>query len=104
MHLEDAVIFVPYGCMVDEFQHIIYDNPNLTPDERKQVWKKLEQEYKPHLDYQGLEFFKKAASGRNSIIFTVIHCTTLIMSLHSSVLLNTRYGWIKTARQHGKAI
>lgn len=59
MHLEDAVIFVPYGCMVDEFQHIIYDNPNLTPDERKQVWKKLEQEYKPHLDYQGLEFFEK---------------------------------------------
>lgn len=59
MHLEDAIIFVPYGCMVDEFQHIIYDNPNLTPDERKQVWKKLEQEYKPHLDYQGLEFFEK---------------------------------------------
>lgn len=58
MHLEDAVIFVPYGCMVDEFQHIIYDNPNLTPKERKQVWKNLEKEYKPHLFYDGLEFFE----------------------------------------------
>lgn len=58
MHLEDAVIFVPYGCMVDEFQHIIYDNPNLTPKERKQVWKDLEKEYKPHLFYDGLEFFE----------------------------------------------
>ncbi len=58
MHLEDAVIFVPYGCMVDEFQHIIYDNPNLTPKERKQVWKDLERDYKPHLFYDGLEFFE----------------------------------------------
>lgn len=58
MHLEDAVIFVPYGCMVDEFQHIIYDNPNLTPKERKQVWKDLEKVYKPHLFYDGLEFFE----------------------------------------------
>lgn len=58
MHLEDAVIFVPYGCMVDEFQHIIYDNPNLTPKERKQVWKDLERDYKPHLFYDGLKFFE----------------------------------------------
>lgn len=58
MHLEDAVIFVPYGCMVDEFQHIIYDNPNLTPNERKQVWKDLEKAYKPHLFYDELEFFE----------------------------------------------
>ena len=59
MHLEDAIIFVPYGCMVDEFQHVVYDNSDMTPEERKQAWKKLEQEYKPHLNYQGLEFFEK---------------------------------------------
>lgn len=58
MHLEDAVIFVPYGCMVDEFQHIVYDNPGLTPKERKQAWKDLEGVYKPHLFYDGLEFFE----------------------------------------------
>lgn len=58
MHLEDAVIFVPYGCMVDEFQHIVYDNPELTPKERKQAWKDLERVYKPHLFYDGLEFFE----------------------------------------------
>ena len=27
MHLEDAVAFIPYGCMVDEFQHIVYEIP-----------------------------------------------------------------------------
>ena len=59
MHLEDAVIFVPYGCMVDEFQHEVYDRPDMTPMERKEMWKKLEKEYKPHMDYAGLDFFER---------------------------------------------
>lgn len=58
MHLEDAVMFIPYGCMVDEFQHEIYDHPELTPDQRKEVWKNLEKVYKPHLFYDGLPFFE----------------------------------------------
>ena len=37
--------------MVDEFQHIVYENPDMTPAERKAAWSKLEKEYKPHLDY-----------------------------------------------------
>jgi M3 family oligoendopeptidase len=57
MHLEDSIIFVPYGCMVDEFQHIVYENPDMTPAERKQVWKDLEKTYRPHLDYDSDPFF-----------------------------------------------
>ncbi len=57
MHFEDAAIFVPYGCMVDEFQHIVYANPDMTPQERKDVWAKLEKEYRPHLDYEDDPFF-----------------------------------------------
>lgn len=57
MHLEDAAAFIPYGCMVDEFQHIVYENPDMTPAERNAAWAKLEQEYKPHLDYNGDPFF-----------------------------------------------
>ncbi len=57
MHLEDAAAFIPYGCMVDEFQHIVYENPEMTPAERKAAWKKLEKEYKPHLDYGDDSFF-----------------------------------------------
>ena len=59
MHLEDSAAFIPYGCMVDEFQHIVYENPELTPAQRKEAWQKLEKEYKPHLDYEGLKFFDK---------------------------------------------
>ena len=57
MHLEDAAAFIPYGCMVDEFQHIVYGNPDMTPAERKAAWRKLEKEYKPHLDYGDNKFF-----------------------------------------------
>ncbi|MBR3307767.1 MAG: M3 family oligoendopeptidase [Lachnospiraceae bacterium] len=57
MHLEDSITFLPYGCMVDEFQHIVYEKPELTPAERKAVWKELEAQYRPWLDYAGDPFF-----------------------------------------------
>ena len=57
MHFADSAIFVPYGTMVDEFQHIVYENPEMTPAERKEVWMKLEKEYRPHLDYEDDPFF-----------------------------------------------
>lgn len=59
MHLEDAAAFIPYGCMVDEFQHIVYENPDMTPAERHETWKKLEKEYRPHLDYEGYDYFAR---------------------------------------------
>jgi len=58
MHFEDALIFIPYGTMVDEFQHIAYENPNLTPKERNAAWRELEREYKPHLNYAGCDYLQ----------------------------------------------
>lgn len=62
MHLLSTLIFIPYGCMVDEFQHIIYENPELSPDERKNLWRELEGQYKPHLNYEGDPFFGKGGT------------------------------------------
>ena len=59
MHLEDAAAFIPYGCMVDEFQHIVYETPELTPQERRREWSRLEKIYMPHLDYEEDPFFSK---------------------------------------------
>lgn len=59
MHFMDSAIFVPYGTMVDEFQHIVYGNPDLTPAQRKEVWLELEKEYRPHLDYDNDPFYGK---------------------------------------------
>ncbi|MDR2605915.1 MAG: M3 family oligoendopeptidase [Oscillospiraceae bacterium] len=58
-HTADALIFLPYGCMVDEFQHIVYERPELTPAERNEVWKKLEAEYRPYLDFSEPPFYSE---------------------------------------------
>ena len=67
MHLEDAVTFIPYGCMVDEFQHIVYENPGMTPDERHAAWLSLEKIYRPHMDYDGDAFFGKGGFWQKQI-------------------------------------
>ncbi len=46
-HLADALTFIPYGTMVDHFQHIVYERPELTPAERHAVWKELLGTYMP---------------------------------------------------------
>ncbi len=58
-HLQDAITFVPFGVAVDEFQHICYENENLTPKERTLEWKKLEEKYMPWRDYEDDEFFNR---------------------------------------------
>jgi len=60
-HLYEAVKFLPYGVMVDEFQHLIYDNPEMTPSERNDLWLSLEAKYRSWLDMGGIPFW---AEGR----------------------------------------
>ena len=57
MHLESALVFLPYGTMVDEFQHIVYDSPELTPAERNGKWLELESKYRPYMDFGDVEFY-----------------------------------------------
>jgi len=58
-HLAGAISFLPYGVAVDEFQHGIYENPNMTPDERKALWRKVEKKYLPFKDYDDDKFMEK---------------------------------------------
>lgn len=58
-HLQEAITFVPFGVAVDEYQHIVYAHPELTPKERTAEWKKLEAKYMPWRDYDGMEFFAR---------------------------------------------
>ena len=66
-HCEDALIFIPYGCMVDEFQHRVYEEPNLTPAERNNLWLELEKKYRPWIDFDGLPFFDRGAGWQRQL-------------------------------------
>ena len=58
-HLQEAMTFVPFGVAVDEFQHICYANPELTPKERTYEWHKLEEKYMPWRTYDNDEFMER---------------------------------------------
>jgi M3 family oligoendopeptidase len=58
-HLAGAVEFLPYGVLVDEYQHVVYENPNLTPEDRKRVWRNLEKKYLPWKDYDDDTFMER---------------------------------------------
>lgn len=52
-HLSSAMLFLPYGVAVDEFQHVVYENPDLTPQQRDEVWRDIDRKYRPYVDYDG---------------------------------------------------
>jgi len=50
-HLAGAVLFIPYGVAVDEFQHWVYENPDVSPEQRRAAWRRIESKYLPQRDY-----------------------------------------------------
>lgn len=58
-HLSGALLFIPYGVAVDEFQHFVYENPEATPTERKKAWRDIEKKYLPHRDYSENDYLER---------------------------------------------
>ena len=59
MHALDSLSFIPYGTMVDAFQHIVYENPDMTPAERNAAWLELEGKFRPHISFEGMPYLEK---------------------------------------------
>ena len=70
-HLSGAILFLPYGVAVDEFQHFVYEHPEASPQERDQAWRQIEEKYLPHRKYDGNSFLQQGGFWkRQSHIFT----------------------------------
>jgi len=86
-HLGSALTFIPYGTMVDEFQHHMYDKPNLTPAQRNELWLELEKKYRPWLDMDDMPFYGNGrrwqAQGHifSSPFYYIDYCLAQIMAL-----------------------
>lgn len=52
-HLSDALTFIPYGTMVDHFQHRVFEQPDMTPADRHALWKELLGVYMPWMRLDG---------------------------------------------------
>ncbi|RRD40789.1 M3 family oligoendopeptidase [Leptotrichia sp. OH3620_COT-345] len=59
IHLSEALLFIPYGVTVDEFQHWVYENPEVTPEERRKKWIETEKKYLPTRNYGEIEELKE---------------------------------------------
>lgn len=51
MHLEGAVNRILYQCQQDEFQQLVYEQPELTGEQRNTLWERLERAYFPFREY-----------------------------------------------------
>ena len=54
VHLASYLHFLPYGVSIDHFQHMVYDNPGATPEERNAMWQEVERTYLPFWNYGDL--------------------------------------------------
>lgn len=97
MHLEDAIAFIPYGCMIDEFQEIVYTKPELTPSQRREVWKQLEKEYKPHLAFEYDPFYGDGRTWQmqkhvyNWPFYYIDYCLAQTCALQFKVIMDENY-------------
>ena len=57
-HFVDAVTTIPYLVAVDEFQHLVFQNPKSGPADWRRFWKDTEQKYMPWRSYDGNAFLE----------------------------------------------
>jgi len=58
-HLSDAINFIPYGAAIDEFQHWVYENPEVSHEERCARFREIEKKYLSHRRYDDAPIFEK---------------------------------------------
>ena len=86
-HTESALIFIPYGCLVDHFQELVYSAPDMTPAERNAAWLRLEGVYRPYLDFADLPFYSRGAGWQRQLhiyecpFYYIEYCLAQTMSL-----------------------
>lgn len=56
-HLAGAMTFIPYGTMVDHFQHEVYKHPEYSPEQRHQIWRDLLGVYMPWVNLDDVPFY-----------------------------------------------
>ncbi len=86
-HAEDALLFIPYGCLVDHFQEEMYRHPEYSPQQRNATWLELEKRYRPYIDFDNLPFYGRGAGWQRQLhiylypFYYIDYCMAQVMSL-----------------------
>ena len=94
-HLAGAVTFIPYGCLVDHFQHEVYEHPEMSPAERHAAWKKLLAVYMPWLRLDGdIPFYSEGEGWQRQLhiydspFYYIDYCLAQTVSLQFSAMIS----------------
>ncbi len=60
-HLTQALMLITYGVSIDEFQHEVYANPEMSIKERKTLWRQVERKYFPHKAYDNEPYYERGS-------------------------------------------
>lgn len=101
MHLIQSIAFLPYGVCVDHFQHEVYANPEATPAQRHEMWKKLAALYMPWSNWGDVAYAAKGGRWQGQghiygspfyyIDYTLAECCALQF-------------WVKSRADYAKAM
>ena len=58
-HLIGSLAVLPYMASVDEFQHRVYEKPDMDAADRRRTWREIEKAYMPWRDYDGEPFLEE---------------------------------------------
>lgn len=103
-HLAGAIKFIPYGTMVDHFQHIVYEKPEMTPRQRHDVWKELLGVYMPWMKLDGdIPFYSEGEGWQrqhhiySSPFYYIDYCLAQTVSLQFWALIqeDPKKAWAK---------
>ena len=105
-HLEDAILFLPYGALVDEFQHEVYAQPELDADGRAALWQKLESKWVPDRRYvdtpnfEGGRFWQRQGHLFHMPFYYIDYCLAQVCALQLwSMYLKDAEGTLKAYRE-----
>ena len=108
-HLFSALAFIPYGTIVDYFQEEVYKNPNMTPAQRKALWRELEAKFRPWMSAEGIEYLEEGTRWQyqnhifQSPFYYIDYCLAQTVAFEFLKLSLENYGEaLKTYIAHAK--
>lgn len=100
-HLAGSILFLPYGVAVDHFQHLVYANPEATPQERHQMWQQMEARYLPWRQYGDLSYPNQGGLWQDKMH---IYCVPFYYIDYTLAGCCALQFWAKAEEDYGQAL
>ena len=82
---------------VDYFQELVYKNPDMSPKERRDLWLKLESQFRPYVDMSDIPFIKVGGRWQyqkhiyESPFYYIDYCLSTCLALQFGELADKDY-------------